>query len=562
MDLLLAHDDGTPFLNEQPDPRSAAGEARQVATQMSEYLASITANANDLTEQRWAIVVPEGPAGQRLEALVRPLVERRAEDQQEDVLTIRVPPGMDATAAQTWKGAVYPGLHAHREKKRPRYLLILGDLDGVSLDTQHALATDGLPGRLVCPTDEGYEAYVHKALAWQRKPSPHGRARALFYTVHDGTSATRSGYEKLIQPCHALCAAEQREEPRKFLASAVEDHGGRRPDPGELLDLVAERHPSVLFSMSHGMGPPRRRSWSPAEARELQGAMCFGSEGPLRPSDVAKGPFLPGGLWFYFACFGAGVPGESAYRHWLDMLAQHGMAGLGNLQAVLQGLAAGSGFTSGIAQAALANPDGPLAVLGHVDLAWSCSYEVPGEGAGSAVSGSNRPRGFFRLLEGLLGRDHHLGVSGRAGAAMLALQLYLGEASRSLNERYDACKKQGLEPEGASDAERLALGNLWMLRQDLLGYVLLGDPAVHLPLARPDRDSDPYPDPDLDPDPDPARLDRIEEAIFALASGSRSLSEVSAELDVASSRTRRWERAYRDAGRQALARLLLETDET
>src|SRR4029079_18135998 len=34
-------------------------------------------------------------------------------------------------------------------------------------------------------------------------------------------------------------------------------------------------------------------------------------------------------------------------------------------------------------------------------------------------------------------------------------------------------------------AQRTRLGHLWMLRQDLLGYVLLGDPAARLPLTPP-----------------------------------------------------------------------------
>jgi biotin carboxylase len=60
MDLLLAHNDGTPSLDDQLDPRSTAGEVRPAATQASKYLASITANANDRARQRWSILVPEG----------------------------------------------------------------------------------------------------------------------------------------------------------------------------------------------------------------------------------------------------------------------------------------------------------------------------------------------------------------------------------------------------------------------------------------------------------------------------------------------------------------------
>jgi hypothetical protein len=481
LDLLLAHgDDGSPILDHAADAGSAAAQARPVARRDERFLADITAGANDLVRQGWAVVAPAGAEGARLEALVQPLIRARAEDQQADVLSIRVPPGMDTTAATAWKKDVYPALYGEDEARRPRYLLILGDLDGVSLDTQQVLAQDGLPGRLACATDAGYGAYVDKVLRWQRTPPAHERARAVFYTVHDGSRATAAGHAKLIQPCHDRCARTARDKPRAFPASAVEAHGAQTPDPGELLALAAVRHPSVLLSMSHGLGPPRRRPWSPAEARAHQGAMSFGTEGAIAGHDVASAPFLPGGLWVYFACFGAGTPRTSAYHHWLDMLAHHGMADLGPVSATLRGLDAGGGFISGLAKAALANPDGPLAVLGHIDLAWSYSYEelrVAGGETDRRVTGSNRSLNFFQLMSKLVAGE-------RAGAASFALRHPLGEVGTELNAYYDRCQRTGAV-EGATPSDALALGNLWMLHQDLRGYALLGDPAVRLALASP-----------------------------------------------------------------------------
>ena len=400
MDLLLAHgDDGSPALDHETDPSTAAAVAGPVERREETFLSDITADANDLVRQGWAVVAPAGAEGDRLEALVRELVRARAEDQGDEVLSIRVPPGMDSAAANEWKASAYPALYGQDEERRPRYLLILGDLDRVSLDTQHVLSQDGITGRLACFDDHGYGAYVDKVLRWQRAPSQHERPRALFYTVHDGSSATTAGHGKLILPCRDHCLRAARDKPREFPASAVEAHGAPSPDPDELLRLAAARHPSVLLSMSHGMGPPRRRRWSPAEAREHQGAMSFGTEGALEIRDLASAPFLPGGLWLYFACFGAGTPRTSAYHHWLEMLAEQG-AELGPVNETLRGLdEGGGGFVSGLGKAALANPDGPLAVLSHVDLAWSYSYEelrVGGSQDARRVSGSSRSRNFFQ----------------------------------------------------------------------------------------------------------------------------------------------------------------------
>jgi hypothetical protein len=561
MDLLFAHgDDGRPMLDRGADAATAAGEASPVPAREERFLADITADANDLVRQGWGVVAPEGPDGDRLMALVQDLARARADEQAAEVLVIRVPPGLSAEATVAWRKDTYPTLYGEDEARRPRYLLILGDLDGVSLDTQQVLAQDGLPGRLACATDDGYGAYVAKVLAWQRAPARQDRARALFYTVHDGTSATAAGHTKLIQPCHDRCARTARDKARAFPASAVELLGAPSPDPDELLALAAARDPSVLLSMSHGLGPPRRRPWSPAEARAHQGAMSFGEEGALEPRDLAAQPFLPGGLWIYFACFGAGTPHASAYRHWLDMLAQHGMTGLGPVSATLRGLdQGGGGFVSGLAKAALANPDGPLAVLGHVDLAWSYSYEELRVAGDQRVTGTNRSLNFFHLMAKLVAGE-------RAGAASLALKLQQASVSAELTAHYDRCKRAGAA-EGATPAERLALGNLWMLHQDLLGYALLGDPAVRLPLGGRAAVAPDTRRAEVDPDarrggvlagPVPAdadALDRLERAALAVA-GDASPGVIAAQLGVPRSEVEEAAQVYREAGRAALAALL------
>ncbi len=605
MNLLFSHaDDGDPYLTDSPDPGTAAAVVQgKVYVKRETHLADLAASADDLERQRWAVMAPAGPGGDRLLALVQPLIAKRADDQEAPVMTLRVPPGMSAAEAFAWKRDVYPRLYGATERRRPRYILILGDMDGVSLPTQQVLAIDGFPGRLVCPSERGYEAYVDKVLRWELRPSTERSARALFYTVHDGTDATRSGYDGLVKPCYSLCEREAREDPRRFPAQVL-DHGSRqRPDADELLDLAENPAPSVLFSMSHGMGPPRRRDWSHAEARELQGAMHFGAgEDPLVPSEITECAFLPGGLWFYFACFGAGTPSESAYRHWLRMLAERGGQGVGDVDAVLRSLSVGGGFTSGLAQAALANPNGPLAVVGHIDLAWSYGFEELTIDGGGGVRGTSQVDNFFQLVQHLVARDKHSGVPGRLGAAMLKLMLPLGRVSQELNSRYDEYAKRGVAVEGEAGDTRQALGHLWMLRQDLMGYALLGDPAVRLPLAAEQRrralrsrragaDSDgtaatrpsraqrranfaagvragravgadgaaDSADAALGSGDD-ERVQALETAILARAAGQRSYDDVARAFGRGRAQAKRWEAAYREAGRQALARLLQNPD--
>jgi hypothetical protein len=527
LELLFAHgDDGTPILRGAADPRSAAGQARPVARHDEAFLADITAGASDLRRQGWAVVVADTDDGARLAAAITPLVRARCEDQGDEVVTIRVPPGLTDEAALAWKKDVYPAAYGDDEARRPRYLLILGDLDRVSLETQHALASDGLPGRLACTTDDGYAAYADKVLAWQRAPA--APPRAVFYTVHDGSDATAAGHAKLIEPCRERCARNAR-----TFAAAIERSGAAMPDPSDLLAVAAARQPSVMLSMSHGLGPPRRRPWTRDEARRQQGAMSFGAAGAIAADDVARAAFLPGGVWLYFACFGAGTPHASAYRHWLELLARSGMPDVASADAVIRGLDAGGGFVSGLAQAALANPDGPLAMIGHVDLAWSYSYEELRVGPAQRVTGSNRALNFYQVMSKLVAGE-------RAGAAMLALRLVIDAVGAELTAHYD-------RQQAGVAGDPLALGNLWMLHQDLRDFTLLGDPAVRLAIARADEAARPVP-----PAVAPAAIDPLERAVLAIAGGD-SPGVHAAALGVPRSELVEVLEAYRAAGRAALA---------
>jgi hypothetical protein len=119
-----------------------------------------------------------------------------------------------------------------------------------------------------------------------------------------------------------------------------------------------------------------------------------------------------------------------------------------------------------MSQAALANPHGPLAMIGHVDLAWTYSFSDPRNLARRV------PARILSVLDAWLRRA-------RAGVALDALMRFYREANDALMERYQAqadAQVDGL-PDPTDPAER---AQLWMLRNDLRGYVLLGDPAARL----------------------------------------------------------------------------------
>lgn len=465
LELLLARaDDAEPVL-----PEGLVAEALAAAPRPGDgldhtgHLGDSSADPQDLRAQRWGIVVPEGPDGDRLLALVAPLRQLREEEQGAPAKVYRVPSGLNAAEALAWRDRVYApeSVPTH---EIPRYLLLLGDLDALSLDTQQVLGADAFCGRLAFGQDAAYEAYADKVIHWRSRSAQ--APRVVFHTVHDGTNATSATYRGLVKPALATLEADRLAE-RLPVTAVLDDGDIFDPNPQALLD-GAKGAGDVLFTTSHGLGGPRGGWTSPAAQRERQGALVFGGGQHVEAADLAHVPFVPGGFWFAMACFGAGTPTRSLYFPWLLQLKRAG-AFSGSANAMLGNLPAegAPGFLSRLAQAALANPDGPLGVVGHVDLAWTFGF--------ADEEGSSRASRFSDALRAAAqGR--------RLGSAFHKLYAHFGLSNLALSVDYGREEEaRALQLPWEPNPARRA--RLWMQRQDLGGFVLLGDPAARLSRA-------------------------------------------------------------------------------
>src|SRR4051812_44022311 len=72
----------------------------------SMHLEDLAGDPNDLAAQRWAVIAPEGPAGDEALAAIRVLIEHRRDEQGAEPTVYRVPDGMDAAASLRWKNEV------------------------------------------------------------------------------------------------------------------------------------------------------------------------------------------------------------------------------------------------------------------------------------------------------------------------------------------------------------------------------------------------------------------------------------------------------------------------
>jgi hypothetical protein len=207
-------------------------------------------------------------------------------------------------------------------------------------------------------------------------------------------------------------------------------------------------------------------------------------------------------------------------------------------------------FIASLPRSVLANSDGPIAFMGHVDLAWSYSFQELDGSTGP----KNRLRRFTSLLSYALRRDR-VGVAFRelVSCAIAAdtelLTLYGQQAAAGATE---------LPP-----AQRARLGHLWMLRQDLMGYVLLGDPAARLPITpAPVAEPRPLTPRDLFPfavtvgtsPPTTLSIEKLEEAIVQVLIGERGPKAIAQEYGIDRTELERLAGLYRMAGREAVAR--------
>lgn len=563
--------------------RSLPSSRDGVASDLSGYLWDEGADSNNLRAQRWGVVAPLGPTGDRLLAEIQPLIAARQAEQGAPVRIYRPPAQLDEVEALQYRKDHYD---TGRELAQglPRYLLILGDLDEVPLALQQVLQTDALVGRLTFPRPEGYAAYVEKVLrseAGQRAE----RGRALFYTVPDGTAATQVGDAALISPCFDL--AERSHAAGEFAAEvrSLNHDSADQLSPTALLAAARGLQPTALLSVSHGEGEPPGGYRSPTRQRERQGAMCFGDDEVLAASDLGDRRFLPGGLWLMVSCYGAGTPSFSAYQPWLEHLGRSSQHA--ELQRLLAGLPRPGGrpFIAALPQALLANPAGPLAFIGHIDLAWTYSFADLDAGPHAIP----RPARFVEALRWALRGD-------RVGLCCRELMRALGQTQTEILalSQTPSAARAGQPHVSASSAAHSArqpgaldpaarFGHLWMLRQDLLGYILLGDPAVRLPVAPPSN-SAPASAEDLAASlglfggagggssrpssakataqhraAQPARgselpiaIERLEAAIGAVLSGTSDPQTLAAQLGLAPSQLVDYVERYRDAGRAAL----------
>ncbi|MCG8460265.1 MAG: C25 family cysteine peptidase [Holophagales bacterium] len=320
----------------------------------------------------------------------------------------------------------------------PYYLLIVGTPAEIPFAVDFDLGRQLAVGRIGFGSVLEYEQYAKNVVDSERISTP-ARRWAMVATAHADDGATQGSRKALVSPL-------------------LETHG-QRPgwDHLALLDGEATKSnlsellrdgPSLLFYAGHGLGSAGRD-----EQLDRVGAiLCADWPGPrgwigplpeehyLAARDLDPAWDLRGMVAVLFGCHTAGQPRRDSFCLEPPRI-------LGAEDRI-----------SPLASRMLGRRRGALAVLGHLDRAWSFSYRW---------RGMAQPRTFGSVLTDLL-EGCRIGYAFR----------HLGERHHLLSVR-SARLFQNLSR--GRDVEPNALVDLFVAEQDARSYLLLGDPAVRLP---------------------------------------------------------------------------------
>jgi hypothetical protein len=429
------------------------------------FAAVFGTDMNDLSKTGWAVIFAHDADPAIREALQELLDHRRGvagplyrEYQGDGGKDYGYLPG------QTWQD--FRSAHAIGEgpavpRQMPYYVLIVGDPETIPYSFQYQIDVQRAVGRIHFDTLDEYQRYAHSVVQAEKGKLSLPPQAAFWATHNNGDEATRRSATYLAEPL----AKTFREE----LAGAwtFDSMPTKEAKKARLKKLLGGPDtPALLFTASHGAAFQHDdHDYQLARA----GALVTGDwPGPLawfdplledhyfHAKDVTPDARVWGLIAVLFACYGAGMPRLNDFVH-------------RRAQGIDERLdVAKRAFVAPLARRLLAHPNGgALAVVGHVDRAWDTSFLIPG------VPGeTERDLGAF---EGLI---RALAYGWPLGFAMEGINNRYAGLGTSLSAELYEIQEFGRVP------DKIKLARLWTANNDARNYVIVGDPAVRLPLPK------------------------------------------------------------------------------
>jgi len=328
-------------------------------------------------------------------------------------------------------------------EKVPYYLLLAGSAREIPFELQCALDSRHAVGRLDFDALDDLERYAERLVENEEAAQPALRRAVFFATSNPADVNTHRSAKRLAMPLADTLT-------KKRDTWGVDRYLQKDATKSALAKVLSGvEPPSLLFSVTHGLlcapdDPQQRDRQGAIVTQEWPGPATDDRE--MTPdeyfaaSELAPGVNLRGMVIFLFACFGAGTPQYDEFR-WTPDAPRIELAS--------------APFISRLSERMLAA--GAMAVVGHVDRAWSCSFLWPGAGTQTGAFEDV----MLKLADGC-----------RVGAAVDVLHTRCNDIAFELAA---ALKERRF---GKQNEEEVA--GLWLAQTDATNYVVIGDPAARL----------------------------------------------------------------------------------
>ncbi|HEX8694001.1 MAG TPA: hypothetical protein VF746_16380 [Longimicrobium sp.] len=339
--------------------------------------------------------------------------------------------------------------------KVPQYVLIVGGPEQVPFLFQSVLDTVANVGRVAFDTPDDLRQYVEKLIRLETAAEPVVREEAVLFAPDAGfPDPTHYSRRQMVEPLAEYVRDELRFSTRVVVGEEATKAG--------LLSALQAGRPALVYTASHGLGA----AGAPAEVqRRFNGAICCQHAGELSLDALFTGddvpldqPFLEGAVFFQFACYGYGTPALSDSTHWIKGVPeQHTDAD----------------FVAALPRKLLAHPRGPIAFIGHVDIAFLLGFAASEAPPPFLERWHERIAPFKSALQQLLGVQP-------AGLAMQDMNMRYSTCNAQITHTYDQQQRGRLQWNERLKARFL---DTWLMRGDAQNYMLFGDPAARLRIA-------------------------------------------------------------------------------
>ena len=439
----------------RPDPRFRRNQGKEreragwhetfIAPKVDRRPAAAAVDSLSLASSGWGVVFPKDLSSEIRENL-QPLLDhrrRQATRWNEEFYKELVFESGDTKQRFTSR---YEVMHGPVDPARglPYYLMIVGGPKEIPYSFQYLLDVPFAVGRLYFDNPEDYGRYARSVIEAERGHHQL-RPEMTFFSVA-GDKITTVMADRFVDPLYMSLQKNRPEWTFRRISN------GSKDDLRQILG--GPRTPSLLLTAAHGL-PCKKDS---PQQRVYQGAILCqdwheagapGLEHCFSAADLDDQAHVHGLVVFLFGCYSAGTPQTDNY----PIVPRR----VFTTRAYDKDLAS-EPFLSALAQRLLAHPNGgALAVIGHVDRAWSHSF-------------GGRSSRDFTHIEALL-RDLLDGYP--VGSAMDWMHERFAEQSTMLTEILNEYGER-------RQADRAEVARLWRANNDARNFVVLGDPAVHL----------------------------------------------------------------------------------